>query len=365
MLHLFMGSTDARKESDDYRLREAYRELRAGLDTDGMLETNTSRFEPRGLTAEVLVQHLSTLPFMGAVRLVVVEGLLLAAGGARGTAERWQPLVDFLPSAPPSSHLVLIEPLPDREDRLAVARSPLLKALRAVPDGDVREFAELSLGRGGRNAVPNEVARWARERAAARGIPFEPAAAEALSQLLGSDLWALASEIEKLSSYAGGRPVTPADVALLTPASRDADIFALVDAVAEGRASEALRLARQMHDEGSRSNGEIQGIVVRHLRNLVRAEELARVGASDAEVGEATGARHPFAREKLLRQAQTAGRDRVAAALRAVAVSDHAVKTGQLDEGLALELLLTELAATLGPVGQPRGSGPRVAGSRR
>jgi hypothetical protein len=42
VLHIFTGSLALNTESDDFRLREAYLTLRAELDTDGMLSTNTT-----------------------------------------------------------------------------------------------------------------------------------------------------------------------------------------------------------------------------------------------------------------------------------------------------------------------------------
>ena len=340
MLHLYTGSLAARDDSDDFRLREAYRALRASLDADGMLATNTTALAARGVTPGELIQHLSTMPFLASARLVAVEGLLTSLGTRRGVAEQWQPLVDFLPVMPETSHLVLLEPAPEREDRMALERSPLLRALRGVPGVEVREFRSLRLF--GRDSG-NEVARWIAERAQSRGIEFQRDAAEALSELAGADLWTVAAEVDKLGQYAAGRPVTVADVRLLTPASREADVFALVDAVVEGRAPAALRLLRQMLDQGEHPAG-LQAMISRQLRNLVRAAALIEQQAPQAAIGEATGVTHQFPLGKLIRQASALGAANAEQALREVEASDYAVKTGHLEESLALELLVCRLA---------------------
>ncbi len=340
MLHLYTGSLVAREDSDAFRLHEAYDALRRSLDADGMLSTNTTVLPARGLAPDLLIQHLSTLPFLASARLVTVEGLLVTLGSRRGVLDQWQALVDFLPLMPDSSHLVLLEPAPEREDRLSLERSPLLRALRALPGVDVSEFRALRLF--GRESG-NEVARWIAERARARGVEFQRDAAEVLSELVGSDLWSAAGEIDKLGQFASGRPVTIADVRLLTPASREADVFALVDAVVEGRAPAALRLLRQMLDHGEHPAG-LQAMIARQLRSLVRAAELIEQGAPQAAIGEATGVTHQFPLGKLIRQAGVLGAARAEQALREVEASDHAVKTGRLDEALALELLVCRLA---------------------
>lgn len=350
VLHIFTGSQVLNTESDDFRLREAYRTLRTELDTDGMLSTNTTVLPARGLNPGELIQHLGTIPFLAAARVVVVEGLIVALGMRRGVMEQWQALVDFLGVMPETNHLVLLEPAPDRDDRQTLDRSPLFRALRAVPGADVREFRALRLF--GRD-TGNEVARWILERAA-RGVQLERTAAEAMAELVGADLWTLAQELDKLAQYAQGRPITVADVRALTPAAREAGMFDLVDAAVEGRTPVALRLLRQMLEEGSETPQGILSMIARQLRGLVRAAELVEQRAPQPVIGEATSVHNQWALGKLIRQAQALGRDGTEEALREVERTDFAVKSGKLEEGLALELLLCRLA-DLAPAPPPRG----------
>ena len=244
-LHLYFGP-------DDFSMRDAYRTLRAALDEDGMLDTNTTVLPARGLKPQELIQHAATVPFLAQARMVVVEGLVGALGGGKGVAETWQPLLDALPTLPETSHIVLLEPVTPgnrgREQSTRLARSALMKALRAVEGVDAQEFRELTIF--GRNGQESPLARWAHERAEERGIAIERPAVAELVDLVGANLWALASELEKLSRYAADRAVTVEDVRLLTPQAREESIFAIVDAVVEGRAAPALKLIRAMLDEG-------------------------------------------------------------------------------------------------------------------
>jgi DNA polymerase-3 subunit delta len=338
MLHLYLGP-------DDFRMREAYRALLAPLDSDGMLETNTTSLPARGLRPQELIQHAATVPFLAQARVVVVEGLLASLGGGQAVVRDWQPLLDFIPQLPPTNHLVLLEPVPKREQATAVNRSAFARALRAIDDADVREFRELrSYGRDG-----NEVASWLRERARERDVEIEPQAVEELVELVGANLWALSTEVEKLGRYASGRAVTVEDVRLLTPQAREESIFGIVDAVVEGRAAPALLLIRRMLAEGSETAQHIQAMIARQLRHLVRATELLEGRADEAAVGEATGVKNRYALGKLMRQARSTSRQAAEAALREVEASDHAVKTGRLEETLALDLLVTRLAEITRP----------------
>ena len=350
MLHVIFGE-------DEFRAAEALRALKLAIDSDGSLATNTTVLLARGLTPQTLIQHAAAMPFLSPARLVIVEGLLSSLGSRRGVVEAWQLVVDFLPTMPDSNHLVLLEPPRKRDDRgRGVAGSPLLAALReAAPHAvTVTELAELKTwARGG----PSEVARWLQDRAVQHGVSIEPRAIEALTDLVGANLRTLASELDKLAMYAGSRAITADDVRTLTPQAREERIFDLVDAVVEGRAADALRLLRRMREDGSESASHLFSLIARQLRMMVRAAELIESRAAPEAISSATGARgYPL--EKLTRQARAAGRVAAEASLRAVEHSDFSVKTGRLDDDLALELLVVRLA-DLAPRGARAGTNRR------
>jgi DNA polymerase-3 subunit delta len=337
MLHVFYGP-------DEYRAAEALDELRARLDGDGMLATNTTVLTGRGLRPGDLVQQAMAAPFMGDVRLVIVDGLLTALGSRRGIVDEWQPLLDVLPSMPAQNEVVLREP-PPRDQRDALGRSPLLTALKDLDVATVTRFDELRVY--GQRGGQSPVAEWLRGRADRLGVPIEDAAIRSLVDLVGSDLRMLASEIDKLATYAGERTITATDVAALTPEAREQSIFDVVDAVVEGRAPTALLTVERMLTAGTNTPLRIQAMIARQVRHLVRAAELLEGGASEEQIGAACGIRG-FPATKLMRQARASTGAQAEAALRAIEASDSAVKTGELPERLALELLIVELARGFG-----------------
>jgi DNA polymerase-3 subunit delta len=250
---------------------------------------------------------------------------------------------------------VLRESPPRRDDRRdAVGRSPLLAALKNTEGATVQEFPLLRVY-GGRGR-PSPVATWLRERAERTGVAIEDGAIQRLVDFVGADLRTLASELEKLATYAGERSIGAADVDALTPEAREQTVFEVVDAVVEGRAPAALRTLDRMLTSGAEPPLRIQAMLARQVRHLVRATELIAAGASEDEVGAACGVRG-FPATKLMRQARASSAPQAEAALRAIEASDTKVKTGELPERLALELLVVDLARGFGG-----GSG---AGSRR
>jgi DNA polymerase-3 subunit delta len=335
-LHLFYGR-------DDFQLREAYSDLRKALDTDGLLATNTTALAGRGLKPAELIQHVTALPFLAEARVVVVENLISSLGGGQAIVRTWEPLLEILPDLPPTNHLVFLEPLTQERAR-NFSRSGLLGALREIEGADVRDFPELR-AYARYNESESPVGAWARERSAKAGIEFQPDALTELVELVGANLWVLASEIDKLGQYAGARPVTREDVRVLTPEASEAGIFDVVDSVVEGRSAQALLLIRKMIEQGTDTPVRIQAMIARQVRHLVRATELLEQRADRSAVMEATGVRSKFPLDKLLRQAQSMSRAAAEQALREIERSDNDVKTGKISDVLALELLVMRLAS--------------------
>lgn len=322
MLYVFFGK-------DSFSLRERLEELRAALDSDGMLASSTSVLDGRRATLAEVTAACDTVPFMSAHRLVIVEGLLSRFGGGRarkrgGEVEAWLPLAEYAERMPPSTHLVLV-------DTEAEGDSALVEALRGK--GEVREFRPLA---------QRAVSDWIRARAAATGLELSTAAARLLADFVGNDLWALSGELEKLSVYAGGRSVGEDDVRALVAAVRETSVFPLVDAIVEGRPAAAIKLLRQMLRQESGPQ-YILAMIQRQLRHLAVAREMLDAGESGRSIGQALRL-HDFALDKLLEQAARYSPPRLQSAFQRVLEADLQVKRGVYDGELALELLVHDLA---------------------
>jgi DNA polymerase-3 subunit delta len=325
---------------DDFSLREELARIKGELDSDGMLSSNTDVLDGREVSPEQLMAICDTMPFLSAHRLVVVEGLLKrsdpperprrgargARGGSREALERWRGLADYAQRMPDTTTLVLVD------EELSGDSNPLLKALKSA--GQVREFRALR---------PGAVLQWILERAQNQGIDISPAAARLLADLVGNNLWVLASELAKLAAYAQGRRIEGADVRSLVSEARQVNIFAMVDAIVERRAGVALRLLRQLKMAGA-EGGYLLAMVVRQYRLIIQAREMMTAGLSTREIGQQLGIASEFVLQKILDQAQRYSLSRLKAAYRRLLEADVGVKRGHYDEELALELLVHDLA---------------------
>ena len=323
---------------DDFSRREELSRIRAALDTDGMLASNTDVLDGRAVTPEQLTAVCDTVPFLASNRLVVVEGLLARfdppdrahRGGRprRGPGpelERWLGLAEYVQRLPDSTTLVLLD------DELS-PENPLLEAVR--PHAEVREFPEMK---------PGAVLQWILDRAEGLGADISPKGAEALRDLLGNKLWLLANELDKLAAYAQGRRIEAADVRALVHEAREVKIFALVDAVVEKRPPLALRLLRRLVEEGS-DFGYLLAMMSRQYRLIIQAKELTLAGVTSQEIGQQLDIRSGFVLQKVLDQASRYSMSRLKVAYRRLLQADESVKRGRYSDELALELLVHDLA---------------------
>jgi DNA polymerase III subunit delta len=333
--------------TDRFTRDEQVRSLKRRMLAEPFGEYNLSVLSGDDVTVRDVRAVADTLPFMGERRLVVVEGLLgRLAGRAKPSARRGRggrsgsasgakkaqakgpdadpttELVTMLQDLPPSTALVLVE---DQID------PSLVESWLPVERGHVRGYER---------PRPAELGRWIERRAKHHGGRIEGAAVRQLSQLAPDDLGLLDSELLKLITYADGRAVTLDDVHLLS-ASPEVTIFGLLDALGQNQRGPALTHLRQLFQRGERSEAIVPQIAS-SLRRLIQARELLDQGMRGPALAGKLAV-HPFVAEKTERQARQYRVEQLETALRLLLHTDRAIKTGEAEPELALELFIWDL----------------------
>ena len=329
MIYLFHGNEEFGRSE-----RIAALKVRLG----DVADMNTTVLSGRGLGRETLLHHCDVPPFLGDYRLVIVNDLLTGleksknAEGKPSQSARdflsW--LAQTLPSFPASTILVL------NESKKIPARNPVLKAATKLGDGaEVKLFTTPQVKRG-------ELAAWVKNRAKARGIRLDRGVAEDLASFVGPNLRLLDSEMEKLALYAGKRPVTKQDVALLSPYAREASIFDMVDALGNRQTARAFRLLAQMRNQGAHPL-YLLTMIVRQYRILLQVKDAMSRGMKKDEIA-STLKLHPYPTQKAMTQARNYRPEQLTAIYDRLLETDVAIKTGRLEMNLALDMLVVELA---------------------
>lgn len=303
------------------------RRSKVSVGPEEVRDSNTTQLEGTSFKPFDIIAAASTLPFLADRRLVLVYGLLQSMdgrGNSRGS--EWDELPQKLTELPGSSEIVFVETTTLR----ANARG--IKA--AGPGAEIREFK-----------APRGPAleAWARDRFTHYESSANRDAIARLVWLAGGDLRLLDSEIGKLALYAGEREVTQADVDEMVGEAREASIFAAVDAVLERRPGVAMRLMYNLL-EGGTSVGSIISMLARQVRLVLLAGTLRAGGVEQTDIGNRIGLRNRYALEKTLRQASRFGKDYLALTHRRLLDADLGIKTGKMDERLALEILVGRLS---------------------
>jgi len=324
---------------DSFLVRQRVAALETEHGANALLDANRHRMQGGQLAPPELLGVCQAIPFMDPLRLVVVEGLLATAesrsggGSVRGRGRRggnsavdnWQALADAIPQMPDTTLLLL-------SDGPLSANNSLLRLLRPVCTVE-----EHTPPRG------EQLARWIKETAEAKGAAASPAAIRSMADLVGGDLWTLDQELEKLSLYAAGREIGEADVRLMVSQVREASIFEAVDAMIDGRPEAALRLLAQLRDDG-REPLYIIAMVERQLRLLALARDSMDRRLPPEELKRALGTSSDFVIRKTTDQARRHSRQDIAWRYDRLLEADLAIKQGRLDPDLALELLVGESA---------------------
>ncbi len=322
---------------DDFLVRQALKRLAAETGHEELLEGNRHLLDGRQVKAAELLANCNALPFMDSGRMVVVQGLLATqerrpgrGRGARsatasGPSDGWRELAQAVPAMPDTTLLVFLDgPLAET--------NPLLRLLRPMA-----QIQELGAPAG------EALARWIRQSAQERGASISPAAIRSLADLVGNDLRTLDQELEKLSLYATGRGIEEQDVKELVSQVREANIFAAVDAMIDGKPALALRLLHQLR-EGGREVSTIIAMVERQLRLLALARDSMDEGLAQRELGQRLGVTSQFVIRKTVEQARRHSWDDITWRYNRLLEADLAIKQGRLEPDLALELLVADQA---------------------
>jgi DNA polymerase III subunit delta len=286
------------------------------------------------------VEQLTANSASGADAVAACNALGLFAGGDGGRlvvvegVEQWRkPDVDavaaYLADPVPGAVLALVTVEPHRGDGLGKV---------VANGGQVLAFDA---------PKPRDLPGWVRAQFEARGTTVDQDTARALVEIVGDDLSGLATEVDKITTWAGGGPITRADVALLATPSREATAWALSDAW--GNRDLAALLAACEAELERREPFGISTRLAAHV-GLVRAvQRLADEGRPSREIAKQLRL-HEFRVKKALGHASRYSEDELDAAVVRLAALDAAIKgASRLPGELALTRTLVELTRASEP----------------
>lgn len=312
--------------NDEFALRSFLDEkLKAKMGESSEATMDITNLDGRTKSLESIQAETHTVPFLSKRRMVVLNHPLSLAKGKTNQNK----FLDLLASVPPSTALVLIE------DRILDNKHWLLSWTKNNPDQAWSQLFTLPKG-GAMN-------HWIMDQALSLGGEFTSSAAQLLASYIDENPRLAKSEIIKLLTYVDHkRAVTEDDVRMLVADVRQGDVFEMVDAIGYGNGEKALEMLRRLLEEGEAL--PLFGMIVRQFRLLIQVRELLdeNPGYSSEEIASEIGV-HPYPIKKITPQAGLFTLPQLKGIFHQLSEVDQAIKTGQLEDKLALDLLIASL----------------------
>jgi DNA polymerase III subunit delta len=249
---------------------------------------------------------ISASPFLGEKRLVVVKDFQ-----RHKKADAKRELKDVIELLPDFTILVLAEnKVPDK-------RSSLYKYL--VKNATLKPFNKPEGA-----ALTN----WILARMKKHGGTIDYSVAAGLAAIVGGDLWQLDNEIQKLSLYAAGQPVTKAMIDELVIGNLDQNIFEMTDRLARKDTAGTLKLFRELHEQGNEAP-YLFAMVTRQFRLMLEMKAHHEQGTHPKSIATQMKV-HPFVVTNTLKYCRNFSKDQLQSSLEKLLDVDRRLKTGRL-----------------------------------
>ncbi len=329
MLYILLGQ-------DDFSRSQSLEEIKRGIGDQALLAANTTALDGRQMTLDQLRTVCETAPFLAERRLVIVEGLLerFEPKGKSSQQKRstlvtnqqneYKSLAAYMSKIPDSTILVLV-------DGRIGSRNPLFRELSTK--AEVKSFPLLREAR---------LRQWIQKRVTEEGGNISPQAVNLLAKLVGSELWIMANEINKLVLFTSGRRIEEEDVKAIVSHAQEANVFAMVDAILDFKAGVAEHSLQQLLQRGA-APAYLLVMLSRQVRMILRMKELRNQGKPKVEIQNRLGLTSEFAWQKTSEQADRYSLKRLKEVYHKLLEADLSIKTGKYDGELTLNILIAEL----------------------
>ena len=244
----------------DFLRTQNVKRLQAAILGDGDAMNSTLLKGP-DIRASQVIEMAETLPFFAERRVITLEDtdFLKKAG------EEPEKLCGFLAQMPPTTHLIFEEIAPNATYKLykAIAKNGYVMRCDTPDERQLRE--------------------WTAGLFARDGLKIANGTLNLFLEYAGTDMLAIRSEEEKLSSYClGQEEVRPEDIrAVCTPVLKDR-IFDMISAIAEGKRDLALSIYMDLLKLQTPPQ-VILSLMLRQYRQLLQVQELlGKMGEKEA-----------------------------------------------------------------------------------
>ena len=303
-IYLLYGTEEYLKTLYKNKLKEAVLQ-----DSDAM---NLAEYAGTGIDEKEVMEFADTLPFFSDDHLLVLEN----TGWFKSSTD----FADYVPEIPETAVLIFVETDVDKRSRMynAVKKSGYICEMNGMTEQELKLWVASLLKR--------------------ENLKITEATVEFLLEQVGTDMSKLQNELEKLICYTMGRDtITVQDIKAVCSEQLTGKIFAMTEALAQGRKKQALELYYDLIALQEKPLG-ILYMIQRQFHHLLIVKEMKKNRADKGSIASTIGV-PPFAVQKYMTQAERFSLEELKKLLDYSLTLEEDVKSGRLKEQLAVELL--------------------------
>lgn len=300
-------------------LRRQYRDkLRAALvPADDTM--NCSVYSGKDINASEVVDLAGTMPFFAERRVIIIEN----SGWLKSGNDQFLALVKAIPD---TTYLILVEEETDK-------RSKLYKAVTANGYAALCEMQDEATLR-----------KWVMGLLKKENKLITPDALTLLLDKTGTSMENIRREVEKLVCYKYyDEGITASDVEELCIVQIQNQIFDMVEAVAQKKQKQALKLYYNLLAL-KEAPMKILALIARQFNMLLQVKEMKSKGYHESDIAKQTGLNPYYLKKKYIPQAAQFKQAQLETALKACVEAEEAVKTGRMPDLLSVELIIVSLS---------------------
>lgn len=298
--------------SENY-LKHLYRDKLIDALCGGRDSMNFSRYEGSQLDFAEIAELAKTPPFLEERRVLLLED----TGLFQGSNE----FAGLLAERAETTYLIFVENTADKRNALYkyVKEQGYAAELNGLEEQDLKLFVASNLKK--------------------EGLLISEQTIHYFLDVCGSDLLFLRGELAKLSAYCMGREqVTKADIDRICTVVTEGRIFWMMDAMMEQKQSRALKLYADLlslHEKPM----QILYLLNKSFLQFSQVTALSEYGMNAAEIAKQLSVA-PFVVTKYQRLRKGFPQSRVREALAYGSELERKIKTGDMDESIAVEMFL-------------------------
>ena len=317
-IYLLYGTEDYLKRQYRDKLKNALTAAGEDSGMGGMLsgdgDMNFNRFEGKDINPKQVIDLAETLPFFAERRVILIEN----SGFFKNACDE---LAEYLAQPAASTYFVFVEEEVDK-------RSKMYKAVKNA--GKIVEFA---------TQTEELITRWVLARLKKEGKNITGSVMQLFLSKTGTDMGNIDRELEKLICYCMDKDVIEAkDVEAVTTEQTTNKIFDMVNAIAEHNQKKALDLYYDLLTLKEPSM-RIMYLISRQFQILLNIKDMSQKGFDNNTMAQKAGI-PPFAVRRNVTQAKGFTMQQLKQAIRDGVDFEEAVKTGRMNDQMAVELFL-------------------------